>query len=61
METIKVKGNQGALKGHSSRQDSERFSESSTEFRGVFKELRERLSAIAEAETKSALNHQQAM
>ncbi len=61
METIKVKGNQDTLKGHSSRQDSERFSESRTEFRGVFKELRERLSAIAEAETKSAPNHQQAM
>ncbi|MCC7446679.1 MAG: hypothetical protein IT324_04645 [Anaerolineae bacterium] len=52
MEPIKNKSTQTAVR--LPRPTPARYPDSGGELRGIFKELRERLSAIAEAETRSA-------
>ena len=53
MATLKEKRNQGVGGIQMPRQIVERYVDSS-ELRGIFKELRERLSAIAESEARTA-------
>jgi len=52
MEPIKNKSNQSTAR--LPRPSAARYPDSGGELRGIFKELRERLSAIAQAETRSA-------
>jgi len=53
MEPTKNKSNQSTAR--LPRPNAARYPDSGGDLRGIFKELRERLSAIAEAETRSVM------
>jgi hypothetical protein len=55
MEPVKDKSNQGSVRVRMPRQNTERYVDSASELRGIFKELRERLFAIAESETRASV------